>query len=278
MGCWNGTDMITFTPIIHRDPVRMLVLRQVGNLPWEPVGPFIKGEYDDYGRIENIEDGIGCDWLKKLIPLSDKVREEIDRFWHSEYSEIDKVIVAVERGMVHYETFDYAEFEDDVIPLEEEGYEKLNVQRPKRVKKHYCVWMIHEQTWQGMQSLDYDYYRRSIDEETEELKKFLMEGDIDRGKNAIRWNLELKLRMRHLCGNSDYNEIVKWADSENRVIEVIDALSELRKVSLGMQAIRREFSYMTGVGDQSVNHEAHARIAEITMSQCQRLRERYEEA
>lgn len=72
MGCWNETCGVTQLPINYGDKVRLFVLvaethwkeNSGENLGggvcystdlWSPIGPPIKGEYDDYGGIENLE-------------------------------------------------------------------------------------------------------------------------------------------------------------------------------------------------------------------------------
>jgi hypothetical protein len=71
MGCWNQTCMITHTPIRAGDPVRLVVLIEnqysggrvdstgvcYGHEVWTMVGMPVLGEYDDYGRAENLVDG-----------------------------------------------------------------------------------------------------------------------------------------------------------------------------------------------------------------------------
>lgn len=69
MGCWNETCGITQMPICAGDPVRMFLIVEVeGEWAredvchsyttdlWRPFGLPLKGTYDEYGRIENIEE------------------------------------------------------------------------------------------------------------------------------------------------------------------------------------------------------------------------------
>lgn len=88
MGCWNETDGITQLPICYKEKIRLFILLSESNDPvgrfgkgmcyeneaWKPLG-FVKGEYDDYGSIENIEPSTSGTLLLKY--LQDNVHEDI---------------------------------------------------------------------------------------------------------------------------------------------------------------------------------------------------------
>ena len=108
MGCWNGTDMITHLPIMAGEKIRVLVLKQCATEPgcggvtyahdlWAPLGPAIKGEYNDYGCPENIEDDVAAKWLNHILPMNDEIRKGIDGHFY-EGDDLDEKILAVERG------------------------------------------------------------------------------------------------------------------------------------------------------------------------------------
>jgi hypothetical protein len=78
MGCWNETCGITQMPICAGDPVRMFLIveNKYGDTGpalsynseiWKPFGLPIKGTYDEYGRIENIEEDALSDFLLETI-------------------------------------------------------------------------------------------------------------------------------------------------------------------------------------------------------------------
>lgn len=70
MGCWNETCGVTQMPIEGGDPVRLFLLIQKESYDsehgimhyttdlWRPFGLPLKGTYDEYGRIENIEEDV----------------------------------------------------------------------------------------------------------------------------------------------------------------------------------------------------------------------------
>lgn len=80
MGCWNETCGITQMPIEGGDPVRLFLLVQdshprskedclmhYSTAMWRPFGLPLKGTYDEYGRIENIEEDVLSDYLLESL-------------------------------------------------------------------------------------------------------------------------------------------------------------------------------------------------------------------
>lgn len=89
MGCWNETCGVTQMPIEGGDPVRLFLLvespryRSEGGILyhssdlWRPFGLPLKGTYDEYGRIENIQEDVLSDIL--LDALKEMVIEVPNR-------------------------------------------------------------------------------------------------------------------------------------------------------------------------------------------------------
>ena len=80
MGCWNETCGLTQMPIEGGDPVRLFLLVQDSHPRtkedcmmhystdmWRPFGLPLKGTYDEYGRIENIEEDVLSDFLLESL-------------------------------------------------------------------------------------------------------------------------------------------------------------------------------------------------------------------
>jgi hypothetical protein len=80
MGCWNETCGLTQMPICGGDPVRMFLIvenayprgsRDVcisyGTELWRPFGLPLKGTYDEYGRLENIEEDCMSNFLLESL-------------------------------------------------------------------------------------------------------------------------------------------------------------------------------------------------------------------
>ena len=95
MGCWNETDGLTQMPIEYGDPVRMFLLVEnkhsfvrSGILYnstdlWQPFGLPLRGIYDEYGGIVNIQQDIFSDLLltslkEKIIKLPNRMGEAFD--------------------------------------------------------------------------------------------------------------------------------------------------------------------------------------------------------
>lgn len=78
MGCWNETCGISQMPICAGDPVRMFLIveNRYGDTGpalcynseiWKPFGLPLKGTYDEYGGLENIEEDALSDFLLETI-------------------------------------------------------------------------------------------------------------------------------------------------------------------------------------------------------------------
>ena len=80
MGCWNETCGITQVPIMHNDPVVLILLANVAqhrsadrmdghsghcysNDVWSPFALPIYGIYNDYGSIEDVTEGWNTEWI-----------------------------------------------------------------------------------------------------------------------------------------------------------------------------------------------------------------------
>lgn len=80
MGSWNGTCGITQLPILINDTIRMIAITPYefkDNTPdgpsycyelYQPVCLPVKGEYDDYGWIDNPQEGLGRQILESRLP------------------------------------------------------------------------------------------------------------------------------------------------------------------------------------------------------------------
>ena len=83
MGCWNETCMVSHLPICYGD--RIVVLPIVENPKdnggiyatgyWAPFLPFIRGEYDDYGSVENTNDPVFEQIAKTFLPKGEPLLE-----------------------------------------------------------------------------------------------------------------------------------------------------------------------------------------------------------
>jgi hypothetical protein len=98
MGCWNETCGLTQMPICAGDPVRMFLIVEnrllhrgskdvcisYGSESWRPFGLPLKGTYDEYGRIENIEEDCMSDFLlesirERIVEVPNRMGEKFKR-------------------------------------------------------------------------------------------------------------------------------------------------------------------------------------------------------
>lgn len=103
MGCWNQTCMLTHTPILRNEPIKLIVLRenfldsQIMNgqcMPtdcWEPICPPLTGEYNEYGSIKNIKEDIGYRRFNIYLKLFHK-KYTVEKFFDLHISEFEKIL------------------------------------------------------------------------------------------------------------------------------------------------------------------------------------------
>jgi len=252
MGCWNGTDMITHLPIMGGDKIRMLVLKQYASLPdcggvcnaedlWEPIGPAVKGVYNGYGRPEEVEDDIASQWLNHTLPMDAEIRKNIEG--HHFDGELDEKILAVERS------------------------QSMLV---KRV--HLCHWMVHEDTWQFLQSIEVEYFELSP---KERVKALLDVGPVEhRREEPIKWMKQQTAIQSLFSYGSMPNAVIQFAGKDNFEAAVM-ALVELKRVKDAMETTRRYFMPVAGAGSQSAEWEIHQQLARFTIKLADKAMEKY---
>ena len=251
MGCWNGTDGITGMPIQDKDQVRCLVIASRSEHPflggytysddaWYPIGPSLTGLYDDYGCIKEIQESVAADWLTHFLPMTDKMKEEIEGHSREGFTELDEKILAIERAV-------------SFLP------------DPFNDRCRLCLWMVHESTWKVMQKAKYECWTESPKDRAKSLKAtyFNLDGEvpaIDRMKLSID---ETKL-MRD-------NSFVafEWAAQNHRYDEMVDGVEELLQLKWAMGAARRYFTPMAGSGTQNTDWEVHRSLADLVLRQAE---------
>jgi hypothetical protein len=253
MGCWNATDGITGLPIIYPEPVRCFVIASRSPHPylgghchpddaWYPIAPPIKGTYDDYGRVENIEPGVVADWLEHRLPMTDEMREEISGHDHSIESELERKLLAVERAV---------SFIDDCWQ--------------KNVR--LCLWMVAEKTWHTMFTVDYECWSERPKARAANLIETFNGLD---GENEIVDDMKLRTGETELIYmNPMVSESLRWAQANNRYVEMVEAVAELEEFKWAMGATRRHYTPMTGCGGQDADWAAHKLIAQLIMDRVE---------
>jgi hypothetical protein len=237
MGCWNGTDMVTHTPICYGDKVCLLVIKLMASYPgsagvcsttglWEPVAPPLKGEYDDYGGIENIDETTASyEYIKGRYNVDD----------------VDAFILEVERGHV----------------------------------EHLHLWMVHESTWEFLQTYyTTDLTREfSMDEMKEHLKSYTEVGEDDVTKELLaQMQLEADfsrlysndVRVRPMCLNFLHN------NGGTYLLKFIQECINLITVCVSMGVLRRYFCPPAAAGSQCTEYDDHIKLAQLTIKQCKK--------
>jgi len=257
MGCWNATDMITHLPIEEGDPIRMLVLKYASGIPhlgsgfchaddnWQPIGPAITAVYDDCGRPHEIKNDISAAWLEHILPMNDEVLEEIScHFRFEEMTELEKKILAVERLL--------SKFDDD----------------------HLCLWMVHEETWRTMLSVEFDSYMEDrLDKREDDIKESTPLPDDEPAIRRLKITV-VAAKLYNYCRGAD--KALQWVDPE-RFDEMVDSIRELSRIKTAMELMRRYFCPMASGGSQHTGFDSHLKLAELTAKMSQTGIEREEE-
>lgn len=94
MGCWNETCMVSNLPIRAGDRIVAIpIIESSDKNPrgtysaayWAPFLPFVRGEYDDYGSIENTDDYVFEQVAKKFLPEGDELLDVIGADFINEF-------------------------------------------------------------------------------------------------------------------------------------------------------------------------------------------------
>jgi hypothetical protein len=183
MGCWNETCGITQMPIEGGDPVRLFLLVESEHYHsesgimhystdlWKPFGLPLKGTYDEYGRIENIEQDVLSDIL--LESLKEMIVEVPTRmgdvFKREELNWETAIEFLTDEGLKVTDPFHYshitkrlnailAKFKAEFPDLPDNGWSsersKLADEQKKEVEEDPSVvrvyhMMVHEEVYQS---------------------------------------------------------------------------------------------------------------------------------
>lgn len=149
MGCWNGTDLITQLPIMFGDKVVLIPLkREKRELPqhciyystdlYKPYPIILKGEYNDYGLIENVTGDI--EQFKTLI--DNKIdRESLKSHMMNHEEKIIPYIRAVEREDIEDILFVMIQEDlyDSLLSFENEEMKDITKEINKFIKENSYV-------------------------------------------------------------------------------------------------------------------------------------------
>ncbi len=119
MGCWNETCMVSNLPICAGDRVVIIPIieNKSGDIGvystdyWAPFLPFVRGEYDDYGSIENANDCVFEQIAKMFLPKDNALYDMTGSDFISEFvSQVSERIFELPQNVkiafVHEALFD----------------------------------------------------------------------------------------------------------------------------------------------------------------------------
>jgi len=264
MGCWNGSDCITFLPIRYGDPIKLLILKQHLTQPsrgsgvcythdlWYPIATAISGKYDGYGCIKNIKENAVSRYLFNILKVGDNIKDAVPDYENNIVGKLN----AVERGVVKLANSHYSMYDID---------------------SHLNEWMVHESTWKLLKSFKYtSYENKTVNSYANIIKKCIKVNNIE-GKEDWKEDRPLKWEMKtNILNLLDFNspncnflcEAIDWSILNFCSTEMINCIVELKNVTLTMDAMSRYFAPISGAGGQYEDYEKHKLFAEMIIKQC----------
>lgn len=248
MGCWNGTCGISNLPIMAGDRIVLFVCKRNKNMSnvttvyysddmSKPIYLPIRGEYNDYGSIENIDNSnvnkILVDVINKQYELDLKdVKETID---YIERDNIDDLFLF----MVREDLYDSLVKEvGNRRPYEQKFNRRQNIISclKKRIKL-------------------YKKSKRLKNSDTDLIKLFI----IDRKINSIDNKLGRSI-----------SKIIKLSENQIFIDEMTDYLLFLSAIN----GLRMTFSPQCGAGSQSIESYLHSIVGQYMVNYEKEYRER----
>lgn len=298
MGCWNGTCGITSLPIKWGEKVYALLLVDTGSFPnvryyaddnAVMLGFPFKGEYDDYGCLENIEikDYVWDFILKQNYIIKDNKGNE------KEFVPED-----MEQLIREIETLYVISKQREIVP-KDDSYEFQFIEK----KCALSIMFIHEEVYNIIVNSIYD----RIPYEGKEKYGTLLKEKVLKKMDGIKEHIERERYLNEvlkeagkeereltslLCNLEDalhisYNNVSYYApsiikeiglsDFEENKDEYAEDITRYICLLMGLNLSRKGFYCVTGLGSQSEEYLIHKKIAEWTIRKCESVVTKYKE-
>ena len=254
MGCWNGTCMISKLPIMSGEPVVGLFLvggifsrsnvdgRSYPTDLWSPIGLPIRGRYNDYGNIEEVEPGHEktLKVILKKIQASPYIDPDNECHQFKMPTDIDELLEQVERGYAGYKG--YKNFQLGLALVRQE------------------VWDFASEA--GLSYKDYgdktegERMRERINENVG-LEESIHEGLLSKDKEiADKYMARL---IERTAGSMVFSGSGNWFTCG----ATIDEIMSIAGVNIFLQNMRLDYDVPAGCGSQHGDFPAHASFHEF---------------
>lgn len=291
MGCWNGTCMLTNTPVFHGDEVYMFLLQQkkivedinlcYPNGFWEPLPFYIEGEYNDYGAVE--------DHHGPLIPT---ILTHIHRYLiEMEVGDNEFHDIAVKKEEFNLEVLHDADHENRLFiksPLFGEPYRMKHVIIRKNVLDSLLQRYVIEYTEYNREMQEITYHTLTFNEIVDIAKSFLseikaMDKDdwkrydiLECGKNLFCKYLPREVRY---SGMSPQILLIEAINDNNDELAyaIMYQLCVFTWLSTFMSAGRRIWSPQSGAGSQDQETKAQELLAHLILEESKIIHDRWDE-
>lgn len=276
MGCWNGTCMVSHLPIFHGDRVKAYAITphwhetnaeghiiNTSLIPdlgcgytyatdaWIPFPIGATAEYNDYGSIENLEEGEHTETIQKVT------------------------------GKPALQFFDEAERVQD--------FDETGMMRGQHMGK-YAIAMVHEKIWNCMMvdcpiPPDVDKIREEI-EKLQSLEKSIAKVT-EKEKDQFILRESLCMRLEYGAGHmalKEYGQASSPIDAITHLIfdgeagdDTILAVRDTARFTAMLGLMRRGWFPQVGSGSQGERLDFHGGLAVATMQMVEELEKRWEE-
>jgi len=272
MGCWNGTCGISRLPIFCGDPVRMILLKRTGCLKREgkivgftyshsmmvPILFPIMGEYNDYGTIDNVQDGFTLRKIKELTGVENT----------------DELMKSLERGKLY-------------LPSSHPEYGFLSEDTNSRYDANISFMLIHEEIYQHVLKLicsnDDMFGLERIIENANEFKKKVKEILIDNPEDELevaRMDMLFTNSYRDFTGSKCDWETVGVEkhifEHKNDIEDIVQDIIDFDCLTCFMNMARIGFVEQVGAGSQTEALDFHIGLAEKVIDMANRRTKQYE--
>ncbi len=291
MGCWNGTCMLTNTPIFHGDEVYMFLLQQKKIVEdinlcypdglWKPLPFYIEGEYNDYGAVEE-HHGL-------LIPtILNYIQKQLIGMKVGKNKCHD---IAVKKEGFNLEVLHDADHENRLFiksPLFGEMYRVKHVIIRKNVLDSLLQRYVIEYTEYNHETQEITYHTLTFNEIVDIAKSFLsevkaMDKDdwkrydiLEHGKNLFCKYLPREVRYSGM--NPGILLIEAIDDNKDELAEAIMyQLCVFTWLSSFMSSGRRIWSPQSGAGSQDQETKAQELLAHLILEESKIIHDRWDE-
>ena len=280
MGCWNGTDLITGMSINSGDRIGIILL--AGNPykeyttthypsdTWQPVFAPIFGEYDDYGSIDEIEDGR---WPRELARIF-KINTENDE-WLSQLKELFDAIERYNLGQ--------GDGEFNGVSIKKLSFcmvlpESLKMVRQMPTEHWYeknGKYVTENTTNEKVAMFNIDEQRQTVIKYMKEIEEAKTENESDRYITMLELASDPPSRgglHSFLVGNFSVPYDFNVTNDE-----YCQAIIDIKSINWALSSLRRLWHPVTGCGSQHNNQEELIHMAKFTLKLAKKAKKELEE-